>query len=174
MTKQELAECIDIYGTDIYSFCRHLTKNRQDADELYQDTWLVIVKRIDSVDAQKNIRNFCLSVALGQWQNRKRKFAWRRRIAPTQAYESEDGMEYLASEELTPEELVWEKERNEGVWKAVRKLPEKLRVVILLYYMEDLSLAQISEITGVPTGTVKSRLYQARKVLAKELEGFLE
>ncbi len=57
--------------------------------------------------------------------------------------------------------------------KAVDKLPEKLRVCVLLFYMEELSVAQVAKTLKLPEGTVKSRLYQARKLLEKELENVL-
>lgn len=67
MTKQELVKCIDTYGKDIFSFCLHLTKERTEAEELYQDIWLKVMEQLDGVDTDGNVRNFCLSVAVGLW-----------------------------------------------------------------------------------------------------------
>lgn len=173
MTKQELEECIDTYGRDIYSFCRHLTGNAQEADELYQDTWLKVVELLDNIDSTGNVKSYCLSVALKIWKNKKRKYAWRKRIAGTQDYLNEESQEYLLSESTTSEERILEEERNRLVWKAVNELQEKLKTVTLLYYMEELDTAQIAEVTNVSVGTVKSRLYHARKLLKKKLEGVL-
>ena len=44
MTEQELEMCVSQYGKDIYSFCKYLTCNRQEADDLYQDTFLMAVE----------------------------------------------------------------------------------------------------------------------------------
>lgn len=173
MTKQELTECIDTYGRDIYSFCRHMTGNVQEAEELYQDTWLKTVELLESIDSTGNVKSYCLSVALRLWKNRKRKFAWRRRIAGTRDYLDEEGLEYISDNSPTSEEWILEKERDRLVWSAVGELPEKLKTVILLYYMEELSISQVAAAAGVPEGTVKSRLYQARKLLEQKLEGVL-
>lgn len=170
MTKQELAECIDQYGRDIYSFCRHLTGSVQEADELYQDTWLKTVELLEHLDCAGNIKSFCLSVSFRIWKNKKRKFAWRRRIAGMQDYLDDERQEYLPDESPTSEERVLEEERNRLVWKAVYELPEKLKTVILLFYMEDLNTSQIAEVLKVSPGTVKSRLYHARQQLKKKLE----
>ncbi|MCM1543218.1 MAG: RNA polymerase sigma factor, partial [Blautia sp.] len=118
-----------------------------------------------------NVKSYCLSVALRLWKNRKRKFAWRKRIAGTQDLLDEEGLEYISDESPTSEEQILEKERDRMVWDAVGTLPEKLKTVILLYYMEELSVSQIAAAAGVPEGTVKSRLYQARKILERKLEG---
>lgn len=173
MTKQELTECIDTYGRDIYSFCRHLTGNVQEADELYQDTWLKVVELLENIDSTGNVKSYCLSVALKIWKNKKRKYAWRKRIAGTQDYLDEESQEYLPDEGAVSEEKVMEEERNRMVWKAVNELQEKLKTATLLYYMEELDTAQIAEVTNVSVGTVKSRLYHARKLLKKKLEGVL-
>lgn len=173
MTKQELTECIDTYGREIYSFCRHLTGNVQEADELYQDTWLKTVELLENIDSTGNVKSYCLSVAIRLWKNRKRKFAWRKRIAGTQDYLDEEGLEYLSDCSPTSEERILEEERDRMVWDAVGTLPEKLKTVTLLYYMEELDISQIAEAAGVPEGTVKSRLYQARKILEKKLESVL-
>ncbi len=170
MTKQELAECIDTYGRDIFSFCRHMTGSVQEAEELYQDTWLKVVELLDRVDPEGNVRAYCLSVAIRIWKNKKRKYAWRKRIAQFQPAETEEGMEYLRDESPSSEERVLEKERNRAVWEAVDGLSDRLKAVVLLYYMEELSLAQIAGAAGIPEGTVKSRLHQARKILEKKLE----
>ena len=173
MTKQELTECIDTYGRDIYSFCRHLTGTVQEAEELYQDTWLKTVELLEGIDSTGNVKSYCLSVALRIWKNKKRKFAWRKRIAGTQDYLDEEGQEYLQDESPSSEERILEKERDCLVWNAVDALPEKMRTVILLHYLEGLNTAQIAEVAKVPVGTVKSRLYQARMLLKKKLEGVL-
>ena len=58
------------------------------------------------------------------------------------------------------------------VREAVSFLPEKYRVPVLLYYMEEMPVADVAEVLGIPPGTVKSRLSVARKRLESELEGY--
>ena len=65
-------------------------------------------------------------------------------------------------------------EERRQVQSAVEALPEKYRVVVLLYYMEELPLEQIASLLHIPSGTVKSRLYQARKLLRQQLEVLLD
>ena len=65
-------------------------------------------------------------------------------------------------------------EERRQVQRAVDALPEKYRVVVLLYYMEELPLAQIASLLHIPSGTVKSRLHQARKLLRQQLEVLLD
>lgn len=169
MNHKELEMCIRTYGKDIYSFCCHLTHNRQEADDLYQDTFLTALELLDQLDAGRNPKSCLLSVAVNQWRNRKRKFAWRRRITGAQV--SLDDMETdLPMAQETVEEAMIFQEETRMVQKAVAALPEKYRLPVLLFYMEDLKMVEIAAVLKLPQGTVKSRLFQARKVLQKELE----
>lgn len=173
MTKQELAECIGQYGSDVYAFCRHLAGNMQEADELYQDTWLKMVELSGRIDAAGNVKSYCLSVALKLWNNRRRKYAWRRRIAGVREDFEGEGLGEIPDGGLSLDECLLEQNRDRQVRQAVRELPDKLKAVVLLYYMEGLSVAQTAEAAGISAGTVKSRLHQARKLLKKKLEGVL-
>lgn len=74
---------------------------------------------------------------------------------------------------VLPEERILEEERLNAVRRAVSRLPDRLRVPVLLYYMEERQIMEISEILRLPEGTVKSRLHQARKRLERELESVL-
>ena len=65
-------------------------------------------------------------------------------------------------------------EIRESVREAVNRLPDKIRIVVLLFYMEDLSSKQVAEVMKIPIGTVLSRLHYARKILRKELEDVLD
>lgn len=167
MTKQELEVCIDQYSKDIYSFCRNLTHNLQEADDLYQDTFLMALQLREKMEYGKNPKSYFLSIAIRIWKNKKRKFAWRKRIADTQLIVDERDTYTGESAEPSPEECIADKEKNKTIREAVDRLPEKLRIVVLLFYMEDLSTAQIAEVMKIPVGTVLSRLHQARKILKK-------
>lgn len=170
MTIHELELCIALYGKDIYSFCMHLTKDKHQADDLYQDTFLEATKKIKQIHYENNPKSYLLSIAFKLWKNHTRKFAWRHRIAPQTsnlgASESvadtrNDFFSYLEAEE-----------EKKQLWEAIHRLPENYRIPILLYYMEELSVSEIAKVLMIPSGTVKSRLHKARKQLEKELEGY--
>lgn len=143
MNKQLLEHYIEAYGTDIYSFCIRLTQNRELAEELYQDTFLAMCEKEDWKE-EGNVKSYLLGITIKLWQNRKRKFAWRKRIAAEIPVSKEQGLEAFSADENLEQHMV-SKEEQEAVWKAVYKLPEQLRIVILLYYMEDFKVAEIAE-----------------------------
>lgn len=168
-----MEHCINEYGKDIYSFCKHLTDNRQDADDLYQDTFLKAVELREKIRREENPKSYLLSVAVQLWKNRRRKMIWRNRIAPMVSIVEEREGEMSCDAEASPEDRYLVSEEKRLVQRAVDKLPEKLKVCVLLFYMEELSVAQVAKTLKLPEGTVKSRLYQARKLLEKDLENVL-
>lgn len=76
----------------------------------------------------------------------------------------------IPSGKKSVEEQMISKEEKKLVRAAVDALPEKYKLPVLLFYMEELKLSEISQILNIPEGTVKSRLYKAKQVLKKELE----
>ena len=171
MNKQLLEHYIEAYGTDIYSFCIRLTQNREQAEELYQDTFLAMCEKEDWKE-EGNVKSYLLGITIKLWQNRKRKFAWRKRIAAEIPVSKEQGLEAFSADENLEQHMV-SKEEQEAVWKAVYKLPEQLRIVIRLYYMEDFKVAEIAEKLSLSISNVKSKLMRARRYLKQELEDFI-
>lgn len=172
MTIQQLEQVIARYGTEIYSFCRYLAKDKNLADELYQDTWITVMRNINKIDHRKNAKSYILSVALRTWKNQRRKSAWRNRIAPCDNYmEIADTIESDQSENSL--DLYLQKEQHQKVLQAIEHLPKKQQIVTILYYMEELSIGDISDVLHIPAGTVKSRLAAARKKLGQELEAYI-
>lgn len=117
MNREELETCIETYGKDIYSFCRQLTHDRQEADDLYQDTFLKMTELRGQVDILCNPKGYLLSVAVNLWRNRRRKFAWRQRITGTEVPMDDQEWE-LASGEAAVEEQIISREQERLVRSA--------------------------------------------------------
>jgi RNA polymerase sigma factor (sigma-70 family) len=82
----------------------------------------------------------------------------------------EDLAEWLvSSREKAPHEVVEQRDDWNQVQRAVSNLPLPQRVVVVLYYLNDLSVQEIADILDVPVGTVKSRLHYGRQALKKSL-----
>lgn len=163
MNNEELNRLITENGRDIYNFCLNLTMSRQEAEELYQDTFLTAM---DKLKEDRNPKSYLMGTAVRLYRNRRRKTAWRQRIAPVS---SQEEMQEKA-DDGTPESEYMEKEERRAVRKAVNTLREPLRTTVLLYYSSELSVEETAEIMHVPAGTVKSRLHKARKLLKNILE----
>lgn len=169
MNVTELEKCIELYGKDIYAFCRQLTYSQQEAEELYQDTFLKAMELLQKIDAAENPKSYLLSIALRLWKNHKKKYACRKRIADMESL-SEEKQEIEESNGYSLEEEIIAMEQAAEVQRAVQQLDDKYRLPIYLHYMEGLPVKEIARILKIPQGTVKSRLYQARESLKNMLE----
>ena len=169
MSHEELEECIQTNGKEIYSFCCHLTRSRQEADDLYQDTFLKMVELGNRLNVEQNPKSYLLSVAVNQWKNRRRKFAWRQRITGPVLSMEDTELDLPSGNPLLEEQII-SREEQILVRKAVKHLPDRYRLPVLLFYMEELKISEIAEVFGIPEGTEKSRLFKAKKMLRKELE----
>lgn len=170
MKIQEISNLVYEFGDGIYSFCLQLARNKEEADELYQETFLKAIEVCEKIDADGNPKSFLLSMAARLWKNRKRKYAWRNRIAGIVSYQDE--IEYLeqSSGEDSAEDKFLEKETSRILKEAVAELDEKYRLPMYLYYSHYLSLEEIGEVLKIPKGTVKSRLFKARMKVKEILE----
>lgn len=169
MNVTELERCIELYGKDIYAFCRQLTYSQQEADELYQDTFLKAMELIHKINMQENPKSYLLSIALRLCRNHRRKYVRRKQIAEIESL-TEEKQDVEQEGEISLEDEVLARERAAEVRRAVQQLDEKYRLPVYLYYMEELPLQDIAKVLKIPKGTVKSRLYQARELLRKMLE----
>lgn len=167
MTIQELEQFITEYGKDIYSFCIYLTGDRHLADDLYQDTFLEALSKLENIQGSYNPRSYLLSISVNLWNNRKRKYRNRTRL---KAEFLKDEEKYLPD---ICEDIVYE-ERRKKVIEAVLGLKKNYRIPVLLYYMEDMDIREISGVLRIPEGTVKSRLYKARNLLKNRLKEYID
>ena len=151
------------HGDAVYKFCRSLTYSKEDADDLFQETFLSAFARLPKISASNDPKGFLFSIALYLWKSWKRKYARRERIAPAAPLDEtipcDRGVEdvYMAQEEIRM------------VRELVDALPEKFKIPIVLYYTVELRVPEIANILKLPVGTVKSRLFKARKIIEKGL-----
>lgn len=165
--EKAMEDLISTLGDGLWTFCLRLTYNKIEAEDLYQDTMLKALELKEAIDFDHNPKAFVYSLAVSINRNRFRKFFRHRRIAPEFDYD----LNYIEDISASTEAKVIEKEEKSQVDKAIEKLNDNLKPVILMYYMEELSIKDIASYLSIPEGTVKSRLNTGRKKLKEELEG---
>lgn len=167
MNRKELEQYINAYGRDLYSFCRSVTASRQEAEDLYQDTFLKLYELGERLVIEKNPKSYLMGISVNLYRNYKRKLSARRRITGTWQSVEELAEDIPADRRLTEEEVIVQEECR-ALRFAVSQLPDKYRIPLLLFYMEELSLAEIAAALKLPEGTVKSRIHRAKKILRQK------
>ncbi|MBD5451926.1 MAG: RNA polymerase sigma factor [Lachnospiraceae bacterium] len=169
MRQEELEQYIYDYGKDLYSFCCSVTRSREEAEDLYQDTFLKFYEIGEKLVIETNPKSYLMGISVNIYRNYKRKLSIRQRIAGTQQSVEEMEIEPVSDARLTEEKVIVQEE-SRLLRGAVRQLPDKYRLPVLLFYMEELPLTEIAAVLKLPEGTVKSRLYRAKKILKQKLE----
>ncbi len=166
MDVTELNNLIESFGKDIYGFCYKLTRDKHQADDLYQETFLRATELCYKIDNTQNPKSFLIAIAANTWKNQKRKFGWRHNIAKIVAFEDDTHL----IDATTPELVVLTNELHTMIDMASESLDDKLKIPLYMYYTAGLSVEDIASALKIPTGTVKSRLYRARKMIKEYME----
>ncbi len=148
------------YGKRLYGLCLSLCANTFEADDLYQDTWLKVLKNFSQFDSSKEFEPWLTQICVNTYRNALRRIK-RSPFLNFQTNEEKDAC--LSAVPAT------EIEDYSELHAAIQKLPEKLRMCVILFYFEGMDIAATASALGIPEGTVKSRLSKARQKLKEVL-----
>lgn len=162
--REALNILIERYKTALYRFCYHLTSNKQEADDLFQDTWVKAVEKIRQYDNSRAFNVWLFSIAMNNYRDKYRKAKrWLSKLTDVFG-------ENIQSEEPTAAEHVEGKEVKDLLVKCINELKDSYRIPLILYYYKEISYEDIAKILDIPLGTVKSRLNSAKKKLKEIME----
>jgi len=151
----------------LYNFAHWLTQNRDEAEDLVQETYAKALKGFGSFQPGTNFRAWIFCILRNTFLTSRTGLAATRTVP----LESEDEQEQTAAvSRQTPESILLEQAGQQRVQAALEQVPVIYREVLLLCDVEEMSYQEIADTLGVPTGTVMSRLYRARKALRAALE----
>ena len=155
------AELVELYYRQIYLYMRRLGHDRQVSEDLTQDSFLNAWYHIGQLREGKALSSWLYRIAGNvsrlYWRKHKGK-----KTVSIEWIDSADGAMPDAGKTGQYEEL-------EQLQSAVAQLPAKLKEVIILHYMQHLTIAEAAEAAGIREGTFKSRLGRALKILRKQL-----
>ena len=154
MTKQDFTEQITAREQTLYRVARSILKREPDQQDAVQETVAKAWAKRDSLRDERMFGTWITRILINECNTVIRRH---RRIVLMQDWQ-EDAL-------TTPDAF----SQTTGVEEAMDALPEKLRLPVVLHYMEGFSLAEIADILHIPLGTVKVRLHDARKALKLEL-----
>ncbi len=160
------------YLDALYNTAYRMTRNAQDAEDLVQETYLKAYKYYDKFEEGTNLKAWLFKILKNTFINSYRKA----QLQPPQSdfADIEESFESQISEDAVrqirnPEEELLENVLDEDVQRAIDRLPQDYRMVVLLADLEGFSYKEISDILEIPVGTVMSRLYRGRRLLEAEM-----
>ncbi len=169
-------EMVEAYQDRVFNLLFRMIGAREEAEDLAQEVFVTVFKSIDQFRGESKLSTWLYRVAANHCKNRI-KYLARRHDRATSALDdaaereaaAQGGTPVGAGHIDTPDRALEGAEMERIVQKAIAELDEEQRLVVLLRDIEELAYEEICEITGLPEGTVKSRLHRARLALKDKL-----
>src|SRR5215468_231585 len=168
---------MDRYASRVYRVARGITRTDADAEEVVQDVFLTMARKIDSFEGRAALGTWIYRIAANAALLKRRGRRAELEVSLEEHFPTfkEDGHRegprpyLLADWSQTPEAELLEGEARAVLARAIDQLPESYRAVLILRDVEDLSTEEVTEILGESISTVKSRLHRARMALREQL-----
>jgi RNA polymerase sigma-70 factor (ECF subfamily) len=154
------------YEAGVFRLALSMVGDPTEANEITQETFIGALRSLPSYEEKKSFRAWLFTIAINQSRShlRKRKTLERLRTTLTAIFRVE------FQKQVMPEELVIQNEKEAALWSSLKQLDERYRMVVVLRYFHELSIAEISEVLSINEGTIHSRLHHAREKLRSALE----
>lgn len=154
METSEYIRIAEQYTDIVYRAAISYCKNKNDAEDAVQNTFVKLLKTDTEFNDDEHIRKWLIRVAVNECKNMWKSF-WRRNVTSFEELEKEP--EYIESDKTE-------------LFSEVMKLSQKYRVVLHLYYYEGYCVKEIAQLVGISESNVQTRLMRARNKLKLQLE----
>lgn len=168
--QQAYSDIVSLYQQQVFQVCYRILSNRHEAEDIAQEAFIRAYTNLHTFDLKRKFSTWLFRIATNLCIDRIRK------KKPDYYLDAEvtgtDGLNmysHVPSSNQLPEEEVERMELQERIQYEISCLPEKYRTVIILKYIEELPLQEISDILDMPLGTVKTRIHRGREALRKQL-----
>ncbi len=166
------------YQNAVFGFAYYLTQNRGDAEDLFQEAWLRIAKKLPDEVNMQSIKAWIFTVVANLHRDELRKKRIRRLffLQKAMSLEKENTMFPVLPDQpvsINPEE-VNQTDMGRDIAQAMARLPDRQRRVFVLKEIAEFKQAEISDILRIPLGTVKSLMHRAVRRLRRELSKYNE
>jgi RNA polymerase sigma-70 factor (ECF subfamily) len=169
-------ELLELHRDRVYNITFRMLGNRAEAEDVAQEVFISVFKTIDTFRAESKFSTWLYRVAVNHCKNRIKYLA--RRHDRDRDELDEDSHQHQANGAVTgapvraaqPDRALEGAQMERLLQEAIGSLDDDHRIVVVLRDIEDLSIEEICDITGLPDGTVKSRLHRARLALRKKLQ----
>jgi RNA polymerase sigma-70 factor (ECF subfamily) len=174
--EQAFSEIVRLYGDKVFSLIYRMLGNRQEAEDVAQDVFITVFKTIESFRGEAKFSTWLLRIAANHAKNRIKHLARR----PTEGADPDDVSQLRTLPDRPtppvqariegPDAMLEAAQTERLMQESIANLPEDQRLLVVLRDVEEMSYQEIEEITGLPEGTIKSRLHRARMAIKEWLD----
>lgn len=173
---ESFEKLIEEYQILAFNIAYKMTSNKEDASDMTQEALIKVFKSIKSFRFDSSFSTWLYRIVTNSCIDMMRKNSKIKTYSLDKPIEGDEGtyQRELPDNKDLPDEILEKREKREAVHRAIGKLPDKYRIMIVLRDIQDFSYEEISEVTELPIGTVKSRISRARntlkEILSKDME----
>lgn len=153
MNRNEFIQAVRDAEDSLYHVSKAILKNDQDCGDAVQEALLTAYEKLYTLKEDKYFKTWLTRILINECYSIIKK---KKRLVPYEEYLEDAG--------------AWETDKYTDLYLAIQALPEELRVLVTLYYIEGFSVKETGEILHLAQGTVKSRLHKARALLRDSLQ----
>ncbi|MEP2446098.1 MAG: sigma-70 family RNA polymerase sigma factor [Balneola sp.] len=168
-------ELVRRYQDRLHNFLYRYTHDHQDCEDLVQETFLRVHKSKASYERIAKFSTWMYTIALNLAKSLYKK---KQRMYKVSIHkdpnDSEDFEMHIEDPNILPDQELHEKLSLEQLEKALMSLPEDFREVVMLRDLQDMTYEEISDTTGIPMGTVKSRINRGRAQVQHMIESYVD
>jgi RNA polymerase sigma-70 factor, ECF subfamily len=159
-----LDQLMDNYGQSLLQLAYSYVRNREVAEDLTQEVFVKCYQRLDQYQRKSSLKTWLWRIAINHCKDYLKSWHHNHIVI------SEEQAKQTPSREKEVENQVIQRYEDQQLAKAVMSLPDTYREVIYLYYFEELSIKEVSYLTGMNQNTIKTRLKRAKEILKDCLE----
>ena len=159
--REAFRELFFLYRERVYATALYLTRLEHAAADITQQVFLKLLTRIGTFRGESRFGTWLIQIVVNAARDEARRT---RRLVP-----AGDVLREMPGRGPAPDDGLRDEQEKRRLWSAIDALPFRLRVPVVLRYLEDQSYEEIAETLGCSKGTVASRLHRAHSILARRL-----
>jgi RNA polymerase sigma-70 factor (ECF subfamily) len=170
---REVERLINCYGDDVLRVAYLYVKDMHKAEDIFQEVFIKVFKKYDTFKGNSSEKTWIMRITINVCKDYFKSF-WMKRVflnSDKEADKDSHNDEYNAE---SLDDTIIKSIESQELLNEVMNLPIKYKEIVILYYYQQFTTREISEMLKVPEGTIRTRLFRSRELLKKNVTGRIE